>query len=87
MVASSSLDLELTRRVDLVADYTLRLGVPQVERTTHDLSTVVEIEITRAIDIDISFLWDRSETPVADQDGVVPEKNDFRLVLGIGLEY
>lgn len=45
-----------------------------------------EFELTRLLDFDVSFIWDRVQYPVADEDGLVPENDDLRLIFGIGLD-
>lgn len=52
---------------------------------THWISTF-EFELTKRLDLDVSFVWDRVQDPVADEDGVVPLQDDYRLILGIGLD-
>jgi hypothetical protein len=37
--------------------------------------------------LDISLVWDRSGSPQADEAGLVPEKDDFRLNLSLGIKF
>ena len=46
----------------------------------------LEIEITKIIDLDVSLVWDRVQEPQSDAESIVPEQDDYRLVLGIGFE-
>jgi len=43
--------------------------------------------MTKLLDLDVSFTWDRLESPTENADGVIPKKDDFRLVLGLAVEY
>ena len=43
--------------------------------------------MTRRLDLDVTFVWDRTENPQADGNGVVPKQNDFRLNLSLGVKF
>jgi hypothetical protein len=38
-------------------------------------------------DLDISFIWDRIGKPQQRADGSTPEKDDYRLMIGLGYEF
>ena len=54
---------------------------------THHIVTKFVNAINKNFDIGISFVWDRIESPSADSDGVVPNKDDYRMMLSIGYKY
>jgi len=87
VVLSSTLDVELTKRTDLLVTYQVYLTDKESGLATHHAVTTVEVEITRALDFDVSFVWDRTEDPQTSAGGVTPLKNDYRLTLGIGVDY
>ncbi|HZM95266.1 MAG TPA: hypothetical protein VFB92_17680 [Vicinamibacterales bacterium] len=37
--------------------------------------------------VNFSFVWDRVQEPRAESSGVVPEKDDHRLIVGMGFDY
>jgi len=37
--------------------------------------------------LDVSIIWDRINNPKTDATGGIPEKNDFRLVVGLGYSF
>jgi hypothetical protein len=39
--------------------------------------TALEIELTRRLDLDLSFVWDRIQDPKPEADGQVPEHDDY----------
>jgi hypothetical protein len=53
----------------------------------HHLLTTLSTELTGRLDLDVSFIWDRIQKPQVRADGTVPEKDDFRLMLGLGFEF
>ena len=52
----------------------------------HHMLNGFSFEITSVLDIDITLVWDRIQDPRADSDGNVPLSDDFRLILGLGLD-
>jgi hypothetical protein len=53
----------------------------------HHLVTTLSTDLIRNIDFDVSLVWDRTESPPRDAFGEIPEKDDFRLMVGIGFEF
>jgi hypothetical protein len=78
---------EVTDDIDLDGQVYVDLGVPDVGRTTEHASLVLSIELTAIFDLDVSFNWDRQEDPVEDETGATPAKDDFRLSVGLGVDY
>jgi putative salt-induced outer membrane protein YdiY len=86
MVLSSQLDLELTKKLDLAGNYSLQWANNAVGATFHT-QTKLEYDLTRYLDLDVSFIWDRIEDQVPDETGQVPSSDDYRLTIGLGLDY
>jgi hypothetical protein len=53
----------------------------------HHLLTTLSTELTGRLDLDVSFVWDRIQKPRVRADGSVPEKDDYRLMLGLGFDF
>ena len=53
----------------------------------HHLLSTLSTELTGRLDLDVSFIWDRIQKPQVRADGSVPEKDDYRLMLGLGFEF
>jgi len=86
-VFSSEIDAELTSYVDLILSYQLQFIAPDTNRTNHHSRAALEIELTSIIDLDVSFVWDRIEKPETESDGETPKTNDFRLTVGLAIEF
>jgi hypothetical protein len=85
-------ELELTKRIDFDASYRVMLTLPDTGDTSHNLVTTLSIELLGGtalgdLDLDIGFNFDRIENPKEDASGVTPKKNDYRLTIGLGLEF
>ena len=50
-------------------------------------TTSVSVDVGHFVDLNVMFTWDRVGDPEPDANGVVPEKNDYRLVVGLELEF
>lgn len=85
--ASTYLDAELNDRVDLRFDYAAQISLAKLSDINHHAVTVLSVELTDLLDLDVSLTWDRVEAPQPDADGVVPKKDDLRLAVGIGVEF
>jgi putative salt-induced outer membrane protein YdiY len=82
----TTFDRELTDGIDFNTELRFQIGDKDSGGlNTHWISTF-EFELTKKLDFDVSFVWDRMQDPVADEDGVVPEQDDYRLIFGIGLD-
>jgi hypothetical protein len=83
----TSLDIDLTRWVDLEVGYQIIAAGPEAGGFTHHGTITFEIDVTRRIDLDITLIWDRISNPQTESSGVVPEKDDFRLNLSLGVKF
>ena len=46
-----------------------------------------EMELTDALHLDPSLVWDRINSPRANADGSVPEQDDYRVIVGVGYDF
>ena len=85
-------EFELTSKIDFDASYRLAMTFPDLGGTSHNLVTMLSIELIGGkvfgdLDLDVGFTFDRIEEPQEDESGTTPEKNDYRLTIGLGLEF
>jgi len=78
---------ELTKDIDDTADYRFLVVKPEAGRYTHHFLTGVSIDSLGPLDVDLSFVWDRVQEPRPESSGVVPEKDDYRLIVGVGFDF
>lgn len=86
-VGSTSFEQEWTRIVDFHFDYTFYLTEEDAGRYIHHALVTIETEWTDTLDLDVSLYWDRTEAPQTARDGTVPDQDDFRMVVGLGIEF
>jgi len=87
VLASSAFELEVSSDVDFDTEYRIQVVATNPGLTTQHLLSTLSVDIWGPIDLDVSFTWDRVERPVTDSSGVTPESDDFRLSVGLGIEF
>jgi len=87
LLLQSSFEIELTKRTDLELDYQLIIANEASGGATQHAAATVEIDLTRHLDLDLSLIWDRINNPQTAAGGAVPEKDDFRLNLSLGVKF
>ncbi|HVR98514.1 MAG TPA: DUF481 domain-containing protein [Thermoanaerobaculia bacterium] len=86
-IGSTSFEQEWTEDIDFKFDYTFYLTQEAAGRYIHHALVSVETEWTDTLDFDVSLYWDRTEIPQAEPDGTVPDQDDFRMVISLGIEF
>jgi hypothetical protein len=86
-VLKTDYDTELTNTLDFIAKYNIQVGNHASGGYTHHIILTLESEITGSLDIDTSFIWDRTSNPTEASDGTKPFPDDFRITLGISYTY
>jgi len=84
---ASRFDWDITKRIDLILDYRGQYAKSDVGETTHHAVSTLSLELTKRFDVNISFVWDRTANPKVGDDLVRPEPDDFRLVVGLGVDF
>ncbi len=85
---STSLDVDFTDDVEFVFDYSAQVGVPDPKNTYHHATGTLSVDIVGdVLDFNLSVTWDRTESPQADAEGNVPNRDDVRVSLGLGVEF
>jgi putative salt-induced outer membrane protein YdiY len=80
-------DWTIRKGTDLIVEYRGQFTSKDVGETTHHTVATLSLDITKQIDLDVTFTWDRISDPKAGANGVVPKPDDFRLVVGFGVNY
>lgn len=86
-------DFDITGDIDLTLSWLTNLVVTTIGNTNHTGKADLAIELTSILDLDIAFLFLRTEQPAQPAPTTPPdppatpiEKNDYQLVVGISLE-
>jgi len=81
-------DFDITGYIDLTLSWLTNLVFTTIGNTNHTGRADLAIELTKVLDLDIAFLYLRTEQPAPPPDPMAPaiRKNDYQLVVGISLE-
>ena len=85
--AGTTFDTELTSQIDFIYDYRFQFTNPESGEYNHHMIGTFEMELTDALDFDLSLVWDRINSPRANADGSVPEQDDYRVIVGVGYDF
>jgi putative salt-induced outer membrane protein YdiY len=83
----SKFDWQITRRIELILEYRGQYTSREVGETFQHTVSTLSVELTKRFDLDVSFVWDRTQSPKPDSSGAVPRQDDYRLTLGLGVRF
>ena len=87
LVLGTNYNNELADWLDFIFKYNTIWGNEASGGYTHHLETTFESELIASFDLDVTFVWDHISSPTPDENGVIPQKDDYRLIFGISYEY
>jgi len=80
-------DTELTSWMDYLFLFQMTFLDEESGSYQHHLLTTLSTDLIGDLDFDLSFVWDRTAEPQPRADGSIPEKDDYRLIFGLGYEF
>jgi len=83
----SRFDWDITRRIEMILEYRGQYTSRKIGDTTHHSVATLSLELTKRFDLDVSLVWDRIANPKVGANGVQPKPGDFRLVVGVGVDF
>jgi putative salt-induced outer membrane protein YdiY len=87
LVFGSKFDWDITRKIEWILEYRGQYTSREVGETTHHIVGTLSFDITKRLDLDVSLIWDRIASPKVGADGLEPEPDDYRLVVGLGVDF
>lgn len=80
-------ETELTSWIDYLFSLKMSLLDEDSGKYQHHLETGVSTDLIGDIDLDVTLVWDRTENPPLSAEGILPKKDDFRLMFGVGFDF
>jgi hypothetical protein len=80
------LDTDITKRIEYLFDYNAQISNDKAGRYTHHMISTLSTDLNSYLDLDISLVWDRINKPQERDDGTIPYKNDYQLIVGVSYE-
>jgi len=86
-VLSTTYEWDLTSDVDLAFNYNLTVPIPDSDEYNHNAVLSLAVDLPGNLDLDIAFIWDRVNRPLATGTGEAPKPDDFRTTIGLGWSF
>ena len=58
-----------------------------LDKTNYHAESVLSFDIWGPLELDLTFIFDRVENPVANADDIVPKSNDYSVTMGLGVDF
>ena len=84
---STKYEIELSKITDITYDYKLTYTDNSAGTYKHHMVLVFENDLTSWLDIDLTGVWDYILRPVESDVGEIPERSDFQILVGLGVEF
>jgi putative salt-induced outer membrane protein YdiY len=78
---------DLTRRLKFTETIGFTLTSADAGLYAHHAVSTLEFEIKRHLNLNVSFVWDYLQNPRSQSSGDEPKHSDFRLNVGVGVEF
>ena len=85
--AGTRLDYELTGHIDILYDYSLRVLNEENGQYTHHMLGTMSFDIIGDLDLDLTLIWDRIESPQPDADNILPKQDDYQLIVSLTYDF
>lgn len=86
-VLDTKFDKELSGWVDFIWTYRFQIINEESGRYNHHMVTSFETELTKLLDFDVSWVWDRIQNPRPNQDGSIPKSDDIRFIVALAFDW
>lgn len=87
LIGRTFFETDITKNLDFSFNYSLSMGLNKPLNNIHHTVVQSTFEVSDILDLSIALTWDRQSNPQANSDGTVPKEDDFRLTLGIVLDF
>jgi len=87
LMGATRLDMDLFKDVDLEFDYSVQVPLEGGQRPNHHSLIGISVELNSVFDLNVSATWDHVGSPERDSSGELPEKDDYRLIVGLEIEF
>jgi putative salt-induced outer membrane protein YdiY len=87
IIMGMDFETDPTERLEWDGEFKVQLGVPDTSETNYHALTTISVDVWGDLDLDLTFVWDRNQSPSTRPDGTVPKQNDYRLSAGIGWDF
>ena len=83
VLAESRLEWDVTDDITYELTYQPQFTNKETGRYKHYLETSLSLDVTDKLSVNFIYSWDRTAEPQVDEEGVLPEKDDYSLSVGV----
>ena len=87
LVVDTEFEYEITDDLEWEIQFTPQFTEKDSGLYKHYLKTTLDIELTGDLDLELSYIWERTEEPQRDDEGNVPDQNDTWVTFGLSYEF
>ena len=87
IIPSTNLETDITRNLELTFNFNSSITLPDTDGTLYHAFLLFEYELTSLLDLDLSLTWDRVQKPQRDAEGNLPQRDDLRTAIGLGIDF
>jgi hypothetical protein len=87
LLLESKFNIDITERLTFIQSWQSVFTSKESGQYTHHTVTTLEFEVKHHLDLDVSLIWDYLQNPQIRSDGVVPQKSDLYLTVGLGVRF
>jgi len=84
---STRMEYDLSNITDITYQYKLTFTDKKSGRYKHHMVLTLENEILDWLDFDVTAIWDYTNIPEIAANALQPLKNDYQLLVGLGIEF
>ena len=84
---TTDLEYEINSDLDFDLIYTFEFLNKENGSYTHHILSKLEHDFYNDFDLAVSFIWDKIENPTKREDGTIPQKDNYQLLLGLEYEF
>lgn len=86
-LVGSEIEFKLSQHIDFTSKYQLILVGEEAGGYTHHWQSTLEVDLTKSLELDISFNWDRVSRPATGANGETPKPDDLRTSVSLGIKF
>jgi hypothetical protein len=87
LTGATHLERKFTKAIKFTYDYNFNVVNESSGRYNHHMVGLIETKWTKALDLDVTLVWDRTQHPKQSANGTVPKSDDLRMVVSLGIDF
>lgn len=87
ILLGSEYEYEVTKDIDFELYYQVQFVEEEAGEYIHHVTSSLEIELINDFDLELTYILDRTKNPQPNEDGTIPEKDDYRFLIGLSYDF